>query len=1020
MPLQGTFLYIHDPSRAVRRRRVWLGRHLRRPVQVILPARRTKPIVRRQPNPSACHPARPEDPRQATLELLWCHIQPLGALAAEAANPPPRTPVGAPAGLMQPASVRKRKYETDAAHDGPILYVYRSRNRLKKVIPILAPAMAILRGPGVSWLGRRHRALSGPGLTYLIPSFLSYFSRVRLLAVTDLYLTRFQGSRFFRAVFDVCCTLRLINSTNDTIIILFFLFILWTHSLTTRTIMKLSSTLLGLLGLAGSVCADPTWPSQIDELEEIMFQLTSFRARRFAGPVSPCSSEASGPGRVNAAEWLRTAFHDMATANTFFGNGGLDASLQYELRNTENLGPGLNTTLLFMSPFFSRRSSLSDLIALGVYTSVRSCGGPAVPFRAGRRDATIAGPPGVPQAQNTAFTFQQQFDRMGFTPAEMIQVTACGHTLGGVHSAQFPDIAPPASTVNTNGQLGLDTTVANFDNRVVTEYLSGNTTNPLVVGPSVRVNRHADFKVYNSDRNVTMQALADPEVFRDVCRTVLQKMIDVVPRGVTLTDPIVPYAVKPVNLQLTLTSGGSTLQFTGFIRVRTTVRPEDDISTVVINYKARDGSTNCGSSSCTIRTTVQGVSQGFDDTFAFFPITANIPASTGISSFTVTVNHVDGTSETFDNNGNEYPMDDAILIQYPQSCLRGTTGALTVVAAVRNDRVSQGARAFVSFKVPQTTSSVPGLRNATVVMERGSCVGRYTFFSANYTIEGGLAYESNLDVINGDRSDSFKSVNNIGGTCRAFANPAACQSGSSSSSSSVSTRVTSTSSSASTSVGPTATSVSSFATSIVSSGTTSLRSSGSTTLSSSASSSSSTSSTPSSTSPPSTSSVSSTISTFSTSSAASTSAPASTSSTTSAPATSLSSSSSLPAVTPSHVPTIGGYNLVSCWSEGDGVRALSGRSFAANDMTLQRCMEYCSGFIYWGTEYSTECKSANASGIQSRANERQVIAVITWLVAATRRPWSSATWSVEAMMVSSVVPVIVLSCTRPLRHRLSL
>ncbi|KFA78522.1 hypothetical protein S40288_01443 [Stachybotrys chartarum IBT 40288] len=552
--------------------------------------------------------------------------------------------------------------------------------------------------------------------------------------------------------------------------------------------MKLPSALLGLLGLAGSVCADPTWPSQIDELEEIMFQLTSFRARRFAGPVSPCSSEASGPGRVNAAEWLRTAFHDMATANTFFGNGGLDASLQYELRNTENLGPGLNTTLIFMSPFFSRRSSLSDLIALGVYTSVRSCGGPAVPFRAGRRDATIAGPPGVPQAQNTAFTFQQQFDRMGFTPAEMIQVTACGHTLGGVHSAQFPDIAPPASTVNTNGQLGLDTTVANFDNRVVTEYLSGNTTNPLVVGPSVRVNRHADFKVYNSDRNLTMQALADPEVFRDVCRTVLQKMIDVVPRGVTLTDPIVPYAVKPVNLQLTLTSGGSTLQFTGFIRVRTTVRPEDDISTVVINYKARDGSTNCGSSSCTIRTTVQGVSQGFDDTFAFFPITANIPASTGISSFTVTVNHVDGTSETFDNNGNEYPMDDAILIQYPQSCLRGTTGALTVVAAVRNDRVSQGARAFVSFKVPQTTSSVPGLRNATVVMERGSCVGRYTFFSANYTIEGGLAYESNLDVINGDRSDSFKSVNNIGGTCRAFANPAACQSGASSSSSSVSTR----------------------------------------------------------------------------------------------------------------------------------------------------------------------------------------------------------------------------------------
>ncbi|KAH7318630.1 carboxy terminal WSC domain-containing protein [Stachybotrys elegans] len=677
--------------------------------------------------------------------------------------------------------------------------------------------------------------------------------------------------------------------------------------------MKLSLVLLGLADLA-AVWADPTWPSQIDELEEIMFQQTSFRARRFSGSVSPCSSEASGPGRQNAAEWLRTAFHDMSTANTFFGTGGLDGSLQYELGNSENLGPGLRTTLQFMVPFFSRRSSLSDLIALGVYTSVRSCGGPIVPIRAGRIDATRAGAVGVPQPQNSVFTFQQQFERLGFSTVEMIQVTACGHTIGGVHTAQFPDILP-AANADANGQRSLDSSVAVFDNRVVTEYLTSNTTNPLVVGPSVRINRHSDFKVFNSDRNVTMNALADPTAFRNACRAVLQKMVDVVPPNVALTEPIAPYMVKPVNLQLALMNGGSTLQFTGFIRVRTTEVPREMILNVVITYKNRDGGSTCGSAPCTITTTVQGVSQGFDDTFAFYPILYNIPAATGISSFIVTINHVDGTSETYDNNGNEYPMSDAVFLQPLQSCILGSTGVLRVTAAVRNDRISQGARAFISFKVPQTNSPVPLLGNATITMEQGNCAGRYTFFSANYTITGGMAYESNFDVINGDRMDAFKSVSLLGGTCRAFANPIACVP-----------------------VGP--------STSL----TTSTRSSS--ISSSSGSSSSSTTSTTASTTP------SSTIpsSTIPSSTTLSSTTP---SSTTLSSTTPSSTTPSAPVASPYHRSRMGDYQLISCWTEGEGVRALNARSYAADNMTLEACMGYCAGYTYWGTEYSRECYCGN-------------------------------------------------------------
>ncbi|KFH47339.1 L-ascorbate peroxidase-like protein [Hapsidospora chrysogenum ATCC 11550] len=533
-----------------------------------------------------------------------------------------------------------------------------------------------------------------------------------------------------------------------------------------------SGFLLTLLALAGGVLADPTWPSEIDELEEIMFQLASFRARKFADTVSPCGNEASGPGRLNAAEWLRTAFHDMSTASLYFRAGGLDASLQYELTNGENKGPGLSATIEFMARYLSRKSSLADLIALGVYMSVRSCGGPAVPIRAGRKDATTKGSSGVPQPENSPMMFEQQFDRMGFNVEEMIQLTACGHSIGGVHSEQFPDIVP--SGTGRNGQIELDSSAAVFDNRVVTEYLNGSTKNPLVVGPAVKINKHSDFKVFNSDGNATVKALTDPQTFQDVCRKVLQKMVEVVPPGVALTEPITPYDVKPVNLQLTLTGGGRVLRFTGYIRVRTTMIHEHSIESVTIAYKNRDGESNCGSGGCTITTTVQGVGQGFDDTFAFFPIKENIPASTGISSFAVTVNYVDGSHEYYDNNGKGYPLQDAVLLQLPQSCLLGSSGALTVTAAVRNDRVSGGARAYASYKTPQSNSPSPRLQNATIDLAKGDCVGEYTLFSTEWSVPGGLAYESRIDINNGDYSDSFKSGGDFGGTCRPFANPAPC------------------------------------------------------------------------------------------------------------------------------------------------------------------------------------------------------------------------------------------------------
>ncbi|KAG5990925.1 hypothetical protein E4U43_004158, partial [Claviceps pusilla] len=661
--------------------------------------------------------------------------------------------------------------------------------------------------------------------------------------------------------------------------------------------MKTASLLLGLLGLASSVYSDPTWPSDIDELEEIMFQINSFRSRKFADTINPCTTEASGPGRRNAAEWLRAAFHDMSTANKFFNTGGLDGSLQYELDNGENTGPGHRTTLQFMSTYVSSRSSLSDLLALGVYMSVRSCAGadgPIVPFRAGRKDASVAGSLGVPQPQNSVVTFKQQFERMGFTTEEMIQATACGHTIGGVHSEEFPELVSRQNLVN--GSVSFDSTDAIFDNKVVTEYLSGNTTNPLVVGPSVTNNKNSDFKVYNADGNKTMSALTDTNTFKTVCQKVLQKMIDVVPPGVVLSDPIVPYTVKPVNLQLTLTNGGSALQFTGYIRVRATGLADGAIKSVTLSYKDRKGSATCGSSSCTITSTIQGTSKGFDDAFNFYPIEAVIPASSGISSFVVTVNNKDGTSKLYDNNGKGYPLQDDILFQTPQSCIKGTSGALTVAAAVRND-VATGkgaqAQAFISYKVPQDGSPVALLKNATVALKKGACIGRYTLFTADYTIPGGLAYESRVDVTLGDKADSFKALTGIGGTCTAFANAGAC-SGAGEEPPVNSTTTSSSSPNLSSSITP-----------LTSSSTDPILSSMATT-------------------------------------------------TTTATMTMTMTTSGAAIVTPGHRAMVGGYKHVSCWTEGVSVRALGGISFVNDTMTLEKCAKYCSAYVYWGTEYGRE------------------------------------------------------------------
>lgn len=134
----------------------------------------------------------------------------------------------------------------------------------------------------------------------------------------------------------------------------------------------------------------------------------------------------------------------MSTADIIAGTGGLDASIIYELDRAENVGHAFLETRDSFSGLVTTRSSLADLYALGAVFAVGACsnGSMIIPLRAGRIDAREAGPAGVPEPQQDLATHTAAFARQGFNATEMIELVACGHTIGGVHGVDFPEIVP--------------------------------------------------------------------------------------------------------------------------------------------------------------------------------------------------------------------------------------------------------------------------------------------------------------------------------------------------------------------------------------------------------------------------------------------------------------------------------------------------------------------------------------------------------------------------------------------------
>ncbi|KAG6860595.1 hypothetical protein C0995_009485 [Termitomyces sp. Mi166 len=397
-----------------------------------------------------------------------------------------------------------------------------------------------------------------------------------------------------------------------------------------------------------------------------------------------------------AAEWLRFAFHDMATHDASNGSGGLDGSIVYELDRPENFGAGFTSTVSDFEVYPNKYISRADIIALAAVFAVSTCGGPIIPYRGGRVDVWQAGPSGVPQPQEDLQTHIAMFTRQGFTTAEMIQLTACGHTMGGVRSTDFPDLVPPNPSSPEPVFHNFDTTTQLFDNTVVAQYLDGTTLNPLVVDSNTTMT--SDLRVFSSDGNVTMHSI-------------LERMVNTVAHGVTLTEEIQVIPAKVHDVQLTFEK--STFVFKASFRLQQNMTAAVNKNCVVtMSWCDRYGSSqNCNGNtrSASPATTVQeqsnlspiSQSQGF--TFINYNFIVPIDSNASISKFWFTVDEKDGSSPTtYKNGGDGYPVAQDQLLFVPTlshntlvqnsslvargggSPITGLVNQYTIVTAVRD------------------------------------------------------------------------------------------------------------------------------------------------------------------------------------------------------------------------------------------------------------------------------------------------------------------------------------------------
>ncbi|KAJ6600835.1 heme peroxidase [Mycena sp. CBHHK59/15] len=325
--------------------------------------------------------------------------------------------------------------------------------------------------------------------------------------------------------------------------------------------------------------------------------------------------------------------------------------------------------------------------------AVENCGGPEIAFRGGRVDAAVPNQPGVPEPQEGLDSHIGSFSRQGFTKEEMIGLVAYTHSVA-YNTRPSPPSCPLNDSNNVDSVAHFDTTDTHFDNNIATEYISGTTQNPLVVGLNDTTN--SDKRIFGSDGNATMEACVlassllpyflpswlpcflhfntsssypypdpnlptdlecrfaqSPDLFASTCANLFARLLDTVPKGVQLTDVITPLPVKPNTIKLIYDAATETIAFSGEVRLWDV--PANLSRVVRMLWDDRSGSTSTANNITLSAGSIIHIGSRHTATWYFFnPFP--LSASSGVSSIRFVVER-----KLEDQQGNGFAVKDDLV-----------------------------------------------------------------------------------------------------------------------------------------------------------------------------------------------------------------------------------------------------------------------------------------------------------------------------------------------------------------------
>ena len=134
---------------------------------------------------------------------------------------------------------------------------------------------------------------------------------------------------------------------------------------------------------------------------------------------------------------VRLAWHDAGTYNVEDGTGGANGSIRFAPESEHGANAGLAKAVELLEPIHAANPDISyaDLYQLASVVAIEFSGGPKIPFRMGRKDASAADctPDGrLPDADKKMGHLRDVFYRMGLNDID-ITVLSGAHTLGRAH-----------------------------------------------------------------------------------------------------------------------------------------------------------------------------------------------------------------------------------------------------------------------------------------------------------------------------------------------------------------------------------------------------------------------------------------------------------------------------------------------------------------------------------------------------------------------------------------------------------